>query len=346
MTAALISLLLLLLAAYVVMRIYESSAFRDAFNCVKSMSPAQQMVAFLVVACLALYGGSKGVIVVPVKQLSFVFFDPSLRAIFPAGLVGEAKQAEQVMTDVLNADNVLTAANINAPQAVDTAGQVIDLAADANILTLAADWPHSARPEPANIMASEILVCPTNIADVLYEIRYIEFSQLPSEAPNIVVQYKDQRGNTATSEPDTNSFPTLVGVDVQSGSHSCYWFRVKVPERFRQNLRTWETDVKFGGPLGSAYGFEISGLIVIAEGGNYWRGLTKDLTIGGETHSFNNGVLMPPLVAAMTTPEFEERMTPLLRQPVGKVEVLKQHNKIIITDGFHHESINLAFPVK
>lgn len=346
MTSVLVAVLVILLTVYAAVRVSESRVFVDLVDGAKSMSPVQQMVAVLVVCGFAVYGGSKGVIVVPVKQLSFMFFDPALRAIFPSGLVGEAKQAEQVMTDIFNADNVLTSAAANITQAVDTASEVLGLASNYNALTIAVDWPHSARPEPANIMASEILVCPTNIANVLYEIRYIEFSQLPSEAPNIVVEFRDQRGNAALAESDTNSFPDLFNINVQSGSHSCYWFRVKVPDQFKRNLRTWETDVKFGGPIGSAYGFEISGLIVISEGGNYWRGLTKDLMIGGELRTFDDGVLMPPLVAAMDAPQPEERLVPLLRQEIGQVEVLKQHNKLIITDGFHRESIKLAFPVK
>lgn len=346
MTSAIIAILLLLFAGYTLARISESRFFCDLAASVRSMTPAQQMLTFLAIAFFTLYGGSKGAIIVPAKQMSFMFFNPSLRAIFPPGMVGEAKQSEQVMTDIFNADNVLSAASTNSVMASDKASQVLALATDYSALTIAVDWPHSSRPDPANIMASEIMVCPTNITDVLYEIRYIEFSQLPSEAPGIVVQYKDQRGNSMLVEPETNSFPDLFNITVQSGSHSCYWFRVKVPDQFKRNLRTWETDVKFGGPIGSAYGFEIAGLIVISEGGNYWRGLSKNLMIGGESRTFDNGVLMPPFVAALDAPQLEERLVPLLRQEIGQVEILKQHNKLIITDGFHRESIKLAFPIK
>jgi len=344
MITAMYALAVFAFLAYVVAVIAENSAIEVLLRRWRKTSTWIKYIVVLLILGATFYGGAKAPIV-PEKILSFMFFDPSLEAIFPTGVVGESKKARELMLGVINGDLTLGAAADNSSNAVFLAAQAIAETNSMSMITLAADWPHTERPEPANIIASQIWVEPTNVVGELYENRYIEFSSVPSESPRIVVNYMDQRGNSVLVEPITNSFPTLVGINVQSGSHSCYWFRVKVPDMFRHNLRTWEDDVKFGGPIGSGYGFEVAGIIVFGSAGEYWRGIDAELTIGGDSLEFSNGVLMPPVLENAAS-ENEPRMQPLLRGTPGNAKIEIHHNEMMLTDGYYEEKIKLAFPVK
>lgn len=334
--------------AYVLCRLGESDTFVSIADRWRGLSIWQRLTVVALLVSITMYGGAKGPIAVSDRVLSFMFFDPALEEIFPAGVVGEARDAADVMLDIVNDNAVVDATEINGSNAVATAAEAIAGTNGFAVLSLTADWPHSTREEPANIVISQIWVEPTNIVGELYEMRYLEFSAVPSESPSGVVKFSDQRGNSVMVEPVTNSYPDLIDIRTQSGIHSCYSFLVKVPEMFCDNLRTWEDDVKFGGPVGSGYGFEISGLIVVDLDGVYWRGLDADLTIGGELCEFDNGVLMPVMSTMSMTAEtnsVDDVVEPLLSRSRGEVKFNVISNKLIITDGWHEDVINLAFPL-
>lgn len=344
MTTFLITLLVVLSAAYICLNLYKSQLWRDLISLWRSLTFWQQAVAVLLVGFFTAYGGQKGSIPTPRKVLSFMFFDSTLAKIFPANVVGESRDAANIMLASINDNLILDAVDSCISNTVAMSAAATLGAATSAVLSVAADWPYTTRPTPANIVISQVWCAPTNVNSVLYEDHYLEFSEPPSEAPKIVIDYRDQRGNVFYAEPITNSFPDLIPITLASGVHSCLVFRVQVPLAFVANLRTWEDEVRFGGPLGSGYGFEIAGLIVISESGRFWRGLSKSLQIGGQDRTFDNGVLMPPL--ALSASEEAPELSPLLRSAApGTAKIIKDKNKILLSDGHYQEVIKLAFPI-
>jgi hypothetical protein len=90
----------------------------------------------------------------------------------------------------------------------------------------------------------------------------------------------------------TNSYPVMVPVNLQSGSHTCYWFRCEVPMAFTNAVRDWNGETLFGSPEGSGKGFDLLGTLLIDDGDNIWAGATTNMVVNGVTNAVKNGVIL------------------------------------------------------
>jgi hypothetical protein len=85
----------------------------------------------------------------------------------------------------------------------------------------------------------------------------------------------------------------MVPVTLQSGVHTCYWFRCEIPVAFTNCcVRDWNGETLFGSPEGSGKGFDLLGTLLIDDGDNIWEGATTNMVIGVKTNAVKNGVIL------------------------------------------------------
>ena len=263
-------------------------------------------VALLAVALAwTLAGADKGYMVYP--QLRMLMFDPIMRTIFGSHDVPKADDVQVTFAKVDQAQASMQASAAARAQVAQAATVIAVARTNAACVTLDADWHYSQRdPQPANILASVVWVNRTNINAVAYDDLFVEYSLPPSSSPAMLFEYAMRLGTIERVRPVTNSYPDTVTLTLASGAHECLWFRCQVPASMVRNVRTWETEARLGGPVGSETGFDISGLLLIDNGAGLWQGRTLSTQIGGEACEFVNGILLAPMLkAAAAAPEFE-----------------------------------------
>ncbi|HRR33943.1 MAG TPA: hypothetical protein P5026_07595 [Kiritimatiellia bacterium] len=196
-----------------------------------------------------------------------------------------------------------------AEEAVDKAQEDLDYIEEAtdsaDNYTISFNWDaHDRLPyhERQNVLAWTPWVAQTNIGGTLYEDHYVEFNDHASTNPAVIlIEYARTRDDGSveryTSEVVTNSYPDTVVLEMQSGSHTCYWFRCAVPSAFVGDVRDWIGEALFGSPAGSGKGFDLHGTLVIDDGDDVWVGATTNHVIGGMTNVFENGINITPEVA-------------------------------------------------
>ena len=193
--------------------------------------------------------------------------------------------------------------------AVDTAQAAVAVASNdldyvdaetstTQVWTVSFDW-HVPDRLPAhdrqNVMGWTAHVVPTNINGTLFEDHYVAFNSQASTNPAVILIEYAKRGDDGVIERHsarvvTNSYPQTTVVNLQSGSHTCYWFRVAVPEAFLDDVRDWNGEALFGSPEGSGKGFDLLGTLVVDDGNNVWVGATTNIVLGGITNEFVNGI--------------------------------------------------------
>jgi hypothetical protein len=90
----------------------------------------------------------------------------------------------------------------------------------------------------------------------------------------------------------TNSYPVMVPIYLQSGNHTCYWFRCEVPIALTNSVRDWNGEALFGAPDGSGNGFDLLGTLIIDDGDNIWEGATTNMVVNGVTNAVQNGIIL------------------------------------------------------
>jgi len=144
-------------------------------------------------------------------------------------------------------------------------------------------------------VTSIILARLERIAGKLYEDHYVSFNAAASTNPAVIlIEYAKRRDDGTverySSEVTTNSFPDTTVVELQSGSHTCYWFRCPVPAAFTNELRDWNGEALFGSPSGSGRGFDLLGTLVVDDGDDIWVGASTNHVFGAITNEFKNGI--------------------------------------------------------
>lgn len=189
-----------------------------------------------------------------------------------------------------------------AEEAVDQAREDLDYIEDAtdgaDTYTISFNWDAPDRlpyHERQNVLAWTPWVAQTNINGTLYEDHYVEFNAHASTNPAVIlIEYARTRDDGTveryTGEVVTNSYPDTVVLELQSGSHTCYWFRCAVPLAYTNCVRDWNGEALFGAPHGSGKGFDLLGTLVIDADGELWVGATTNHVIGGAEHEFVNGI--------------------------------------------------------
>lgn len=278
--------------AFLVARYYESGAAQDfvkeLHNVWKSFGVSGRIVIGSLIVMCTLSGGSKGVN--PAASLfRMLFWHGQEWALLPAYNANTA--AEQAVITSTNA--ILVATN--------TATQVVDFVDTNTVVTLSFDW-HSPNRLPyhdrQNVLGRTVWVQPTNILGVLYEDHYVAFNESATTNPAVIlIEYARDLGNGTverySSATITNSFPVMFPITVQSGVHTCYWFRCEVPAAFVNCcVRDWNGEALFGSPDGSGKGFDLLGTLLIDDGDNIWEGATTNMVVNGVTNTVKNGVIL------------------------------------------------------
>jgi hypothetical protein len=192
----------------------------------------------------------------------------------------------------------------NAVQvAINAANTAVAFVETNNVVTFSFDW-HSPNRLPyhdrQNVLGRTVWVAPTNIAGVAYEDHYVAFNEAATANPAVImIEYAAKADNgsvTRYSSPTiTNSFPNMYPITVQSGTHTCYWFRCAVPIALTNNcVRDWNGEALFGSPAGTKKGFDLLGTLVIDDGDNIWVGATTNMVVNGITNAVKNGVILEP----------------------------------------------------
>jgi hypothetical protein len=190
---------------------------------------------------------------------------------------------------------------INA--ATNTSATVVGHVETNDVVTYSFDWhapnrlPHHDRQ---NVLGRTVWVQPTNIAGRLYEDHYVAFNEQAATNPAVIlIEYARKHDDGAveryTSEVVTNSYPDMTVIELQSGTHTSYWFRCLVPTAFTNCcVRDWNGEALFGSPEGSGRGFDLMGLLLVDDGDNIWEGATTNIVEGGVTYPVRNGIIGGP----------------------------------------------------
>jgi hypothetical protein len=259
-------------------RLYESGAAARLWREWKSLGVATRAAVFLAVVFFTMTGGSKGPPAVN-RIMRLLFWDHSLT--WP--LSGSARKTAEAKV-----------ANQSAAAALAT------VEAQTNqVCTISFDWHAPDRlpyHERQNVMAWTATVIPTNIDGTLYEDHYVAFNSAASTNPAVIlIEYagRDEAGNIVrfSAPVITNSYPDTSVVNLQSGAHTCYWFRVEVPAAFTNSVRDWNGEALFGSPEGSGKGFDLLGTLVVDDGDSVWVGANTNMVIGAQTNIVRNGII-------------------------------------------------------
>jgi len=198
--------------------------------------------------------------------------------------------SQQAVTTSSNA--VITATN--------TAAEVESYVDTNNVVTFSFDW-HSPNRLPyherQNVLGRTVWVQPTNILGVVHEDHYVAFNESATTNPAVImIEYARTLDNGTveriSSPTVTNSYPNMYPVTLQSGVHTCYWFRCAVPVAYTNSLRDWNGEALFGSPEGSGKGFDLLGTLLIDDGDNIWEGATTNMVFGAVTNQVKNGIVL------------------------------------------------------
>lgn len=286
---------IVLFVAFLIARYYESGAaqeyVRELHKVWVSLGiPGRVVIGGLILMC-TLSGGSKGIN--PAASLFRVLFWPHGNewALLPA--YDKNTQAKQAVATSTNA----------IASATNTAAAVTAYVATNNVITYSFDW-HSPNRLPyhdrQNVLGRNPWVTPRLINGVWYEDHYVAFNESATTNPAVVfIEYATKRDDGSIerySMPTiTNSYPNMYIINLQSGSHTCYWFRCEVPPAFTNCcVRDWNGEALFGSPDGSGKGFDLLGMLLIDDGDNIWEGATTNMTFGPVNYPVRNGIVGEP----------------------------------------------------
>lgn len=245
----------------------------------RSMGIPARTVAIVALSLATLYGGSKSPNPI-LRMFDVLFWDP-----------GRPWQLASVRSAVDTAQAAVAVAS-------DDLDYVEAETSTTQVWTVSFDW-HAPDRLPArdrqNIMGWTAQVVPTNINGTLFEDHYVAFNSQASTNPAVIlIEYAARRDDGTVERQSarvvTNSYPQTSVVNLQSGAHTCYWFRVAVPEAFTNSVRDWSGEALFGAPEGSGKGFDLLGTLVVDDGNNVWVGATTNIVLAGATNEFINGI--------------------------------------------------------
>jgi hypothetical protein len=285
------ALAFILFIGFLIARYYESGAPREYVAQLHGVwvslgIPGRFVMGLLVVMC-TLHGGSKAP-----PAVSSLF-----RMLFWHGQDWALASAFSANTTSQQA--VITSTNAIAT-ATNTAAQAVAFVETNNVVTLSFDW-HSPNRLPyhdrQNVLGRTVWVHPTNIAGIAYEDHYVAFNESATTNPAVIlIEYCRRLDDGTTqrfSQPTiTNSYPVMVPITLQSGSHTSYWFRCEVPISCTNCVRDWNGEALFGSPDGSDKGFDLLGTLLIDDGDNIWEGATTNMVIGATTNAVKNGIIL------------------------------------------------------
>jgi hypothetical protein len=287
-----------LFVAFMIARYYESGAAREYVRELHKVwvslgIPGRVVIGALVVMC-TLHGGSKGVN--PAASLFRVLFwhgdDWALLPAFDKNT--QAKQAVHVSTNLIAA-------------AICGSSAVTDYVATNNVITYSFDW-HAPNRLPyhdrQNVLGRTVKVTPRMINGILHEDHYVAFNESATTNPAVIlIEYcrkLDDGSIERYAMPTlTNSYPDMVAVTLQSGTHNCYWFRCEVPTAFTNCcVRDWNGEALFGSPQDSGKGFDLLGMLLIDDGDNIWEGATTNIIMDTSVnYPVRNGIIGEPIYA-------------------------------------------------
>jgi hypothetical protein len=281
------------LFAFLIVRYYESgeaqALMADLRKFYKSLGIPGRVILGVFLVVMAYRGGAKAPPVTSSMYRTLFWHGDDIWALLPANEAKEAAEAK-----------VATATDSIA-QATNIANQVTYYVETNNVVTLSFDW-HSPNRLPyhdrQNVLGRTVWVTPTNILGVLYEDHYVAFNESATTNPAVILIEYSRRLDDGTvqrfiSPTITNSFPTMYPITVQSGTHTCYWFRCEVPAAFTNCcVRDWNGEALFGSPEGSNKGFDLLGTLVVDDGDNIWQGSTTNIVVGGVTNEVRNGIIL------------------------------------------------------
>jgi hypothetical protein len=301
---------------------------------------------------LVVYAADKPPATVERVMQSMLMFDLATRSVTPSGHTASGDTAAATYQSAVLAREKSAAAIAFSAAATNLVALTESERTNAAVWNIDFGQSYQTRePAAVNQMAQVQWVTPTNIADILYEDHYLEFSATPTEAPGTVFNYRDQLGTEYNVEATTNSYPALYPVVLPSGVHSCYWFRCEVPAAFTNRLRRWNGAARFGGPEGSAYGLDIAGAFLVDDGSTIWQGRSFTAEVGTNTVEWVKGFAVTPL-SAMALAE-ERSILDTLAIPYRSARALFQPPKINLTSNTITKTTwqgsatyKLAFPIK
>jgi hypothetical protein len=292
------ALAFILFLGFLIARYYESGAAREYIEELHKVwkalgIPGRIVMGLLMVMC-TLRGGSKGE---PVTASLF-------RMLFWHGQDWALALAFEANTDSREAVEASTNAIATATNA---AAQAVSFVETNNVITYSFDW-HSPNRLPyhdrQNVLGRTVWVQPTNILGVLHEDHYVAFNESATTNPAVIlIEYArtlDDGTIERFSQPTlTNSYPVMVPITLQSGSHTCYWFRCEVPISCTNCVRDWNGEALFGSPEGSEKGFDLLGTLLIDDGDNIWEGMTTNIIMSAPTRNYpvRNGIFLAPIIA-------------------------------------------------
>jgi hypothetical protein len=278
--------------AFLFARYYESgnarAYVRELHRVWSALGVSGRIVMCTLVVTCTLSGGAKGI--TPVASLFRMIFWPHGQDWALATAYAANSTSAQAVTTSTNAIAVAT----------NTAAQATAYVASNNTVTLSFDW-HSPNRLPyhdrQNVLGRTVMVAATNIGGTLYEDHYVAFNEIATTNPAVILIEYARKLDDGTVErysarTITNSYPVMVPVNLQSGSHTCYWFRCEVPIAFTNAVRDWSGEVLFGAPQGSGKGFDLLGTMIVDDGDNVWEGATTNMVINGITNSVKNGLIL------------------------------------------------------
>jgi hypothetical protein len=287
-----VGLILVLFCAYLITRYYESGAAKELMATLhklwKSNGIPGRVILGVFFVVMAYRGGAKAP---PATSSLF-------RMLFWNGGDWALMDAYE---DNSASDQAVSTASNAVINATNTATLVEDFVDTNNVVTFSFDW-HTPNRLPyhdmQNVLGYTVWVQPTNILGVLYEDHYVAFNESATTNPAVIlIEYARKLDNGTvqriSSPTITNSFPTMYPITVQSGTHTCYWFRCEVPAAFTNCcVRDWNGEALFGSPEGSGKGFDLLGTMLIDDGDNVWEGATTNMVFGAITNQVKNGVIL------------------------------------------------------
>ena len=175
----------------------------------------------------------------------------------------------------------------------------LEATATNDVTFISFDWhapdrqPYHARQ---NVLAWTCAVRPIEIEGVLHEDHFIEFSAGVSTNPAVIeIEYAVTRDDGEIyrefANVVTSSYPHTEVVNLQSGSHTCYWFRCRVPGFAVDSIRDWSGEALFGSPSAGS-GFDLVGVLQVDDDGHVYEGKSGTYTIGGVQVTYTNGIMV------------------------------------------------------
>lgn len=270
-------MLFMAVVAITIALVYATGMVPRAVDWLRKQDTVTRIVVVLVFGGLTVHGSGKGPAVVR-GILRMLFWD-------------------HVLTWPLSDAYLKTQSAVAANEITETALVEVEAATN-DVVAISFDWHAPDRlpyHERQNVLAWTAAVIPTNINGTLYEDHFVAFNSTASTNPAVILieyaaRHDDGTIERYSAQVVTNSYPDFSVVELQSGAHTCYWFRVAVPIPFVDSLRDWNGEALFGSPDGSGRGFDLLGTLVIDEGNYIWSGATTNHVLGGVTNEFRNGI--------------------------------------------------------